>query len=488
VTKVDEVPAAPCEVRRRRRSPLTRALRQPIGLVGVLVGCLLAWRDAMHSGLMDDVFWHRAAGVWMLNHHRVMRSDVFSYTVAGHRWITPEWGYGVLLAESVRLIGPVAFWLLSAGVATLTVICVAVRCRLQGAGWLWTGLLCIEAGAAITLFLEDRPQVISYLFFALLLLLLRLARRRVALLWLVPVLFVVWANLHGSFLLGLLVLVLEAVLCFVPLRLGRMVHSHPLPRRPALMAVAGGALATLVNPFGPGVYGSAVGVSFNSTIRAFVAEWQSPDFHDPTTIAVIVVPLAFTVGYLAISNRPVPLLDVALTALLLVATLDSFRFLPYFAIAWCGLSASCSPLPDEQLRPTALTWVAGAILALAMLQGPWTPAGQPAAGVPVAAVDYLAHHPGRVFSTYLWNDYLIWRGMPVFIDGRTELYTGTPVFGEYLAVDDLTTNPDRVLRTYGVRYVLWPPRSALSVYLSHDRLWRLVRASKDSEIFRYAGP
>ncbi|HYA67963.1 MAG TPA: hypothetical protein VED63_04430 [Acidimicrobiales bacterium] len=110
-----------------------------------------------------------------------------------------------------------------------------------------------------------------------------------------------------------------------------------------------------------------------------------------------------------------------------------------------------------------------------------------APSVPVRAVAYLEHRPGRVFSTYLWNDYLIAKGFPVFIDGRTELYTGTPIFDQYLAVFDLTTDPDPVLHAHRVRYVLWPSQSPLSVDLSHDAQWRTVWRADGSEIFRYVG-
>ena len=73
------------------------------------------------------------------------------------------------------------------------------------------------------------------------------------------------------------------------------------------------------------------------------------------------------------------------------------------------------------------------------------------------AVAYLEHHPGRIFSTYLWNDYLDWVGRPVFVDGRTELYTDNGVLSQYLEVADLTTDPDPVLRAHDVEYVLWQP-------------------------------
>jgi hypothetical protein len=468
----------------RRRTP-PGAL--PLGVIGVLAGCLLAWRSTLHSGLFDDVFWHEATGLWMIHHHQVLTRDTLSYTVLGRRWITPEWGYGVLLAEAVRVLGPVAFWLLSAGVASLAVVCVAARCRLSGAGWLWTGLLCAEAGAAIEPFLEDRPQVVSYLLVALLLLVLSAARRRRGLLWLLVPMFAFWANVHGSFLLGLTVLGLEVLQSWVPPRLGRL-STDPLSRRTSGLTLLGCAAATLVNPFGPGVYQAALGVTFNSTIRRFISEWQSPDFHDPATVVIVVLPVAVTVAFAVLSARPLPALDLVLAGLLFVATLDSYRFAPYFAIAWCGLAARTPPIPREQLRPTLLTWPLGAVLALGMLQGPWVPAGRPAAIVPVAAVGYLEHHPGRVFSTYLWNDYLDLKGIPVFIDGRTELYTGTPVFGQYLELQDLTADPDPILESYHVRYVLWPPDTPLSQYLSHDPLWRVVRRSDRSVVYRYAGP
>ena len=469
-----------------RRSPLGR-LALPIGTIGVLAGCLLAWRNALRSGVFDDAFWHRAAGVWMLDHHRVLTHDTLSYTVHGRSWITPEWGYGVLLAGSVRAIGPVAFWLLSAGVATLAVLCVAIRSRMTGAGWLWTGLLSAETGGAIALFLDDRPQMVSYLFVALLLLLLTWARRRPPVLWGVPVLFVLWANVHGSFLLGLAIVALDVALGLVPVTWGRLRSAEALPGRSMVVALGGAVVGTLVNPFGPRVYEAALGVTFNSTVRRFVTEWQSPDFHNASTFVLVVVPVAVTVLTLAVSDRPVPTADLVLAGGLLVATLEGFRFLPYFAIAWCGLAARCSPIPDEQLRPSVLVWPVGALLALSMLQGPWVPAGQPAAGLPVGAVAYLRHHPGRVFSTYLWNDYLDWEGVPVFIDGRTELYTGTPVFGRYLAVSEVSVDPDPVLESYGVRYVLWQPATALAEHLSHDPHWIVVHRSATSVVFRFTG-
>jgi len=465
----------------RRRGAL------PVGVIGMVAGCLIAWRTALHNGVFDDTFWHWATGDWMIDHHRVLNHDIYTYTVAGHSWITPEWGYGVLLAAAVRLIGPVAFWLLSAGLASLTVVAVAARSRLLGAGWTWTGLLCVEVGVAVTISLDDRPQMVSYLLLAVLLLVLSLARRRPGWLYAVPVLFVGWANVHGSFLLGLVILGMELFAAVVRPRWGRLAVSDPLSPRRAAATLGAAAAATFVNPFGLRVYSSAVGVTFNSSIRQLIQEWQSPDFHDAAILAVVAIPLAVTVAYLALSRGEVPALELVLAGFLLVSTLQAVRFLPYFAVAWCALAARCSPLPQERVRPSLLVWPVLVILGISFLSGPVWPAGTPAASVPVQAVRYLEHRPGRVFSTYLWNDYLDDVGIPVFVDGRTELYTSGPVLRQYLAVDDLSRDPDPILRAYDVRYVLWPTDSALSFYLEKDSSWTEVWRSSQATVFRYTG-
>ena len=458
----------------------------PVGTVGIVVGCLVPWRDALHRGLIGDTFWHLASGRWMLDHHRVLTHDVFSYTVTGHSFRTPEWGYDVVLAESVRAIGPVSFWLASAGLATLTVLAVAWRSRLAGAGWTWTGLLCLETGAAVTILLDVRPQMASYLFVAVLLLVLFAARRRPRWLWSVPVLFCAWANLHGSFLLGFEILVLEVVMTFLPARVGRVTTADPLRRRHALATLVTAGAATLVNPFGPAVYSSALGVTFNSTVRQLISEWQSPNFHDPVVVAVLLVPAAVTVAYLAFGRGDLPALELALAASLFFSALDATRFVPYFAIAWCALAARCPPIREERLRPTLVVWPLVGVLAVAFLHGPYARAGQLDPSVPSRAVAYLDGHPGRVFSTYLWNDYLDLEGRRVFVDGRTELYTANGVLHRYLVVERLTADPDPTLDAYGVDYVLWPRADPLAVFLARDRRWTTVWQSSTAVVFHRA--
>lgn len=463
-------------------------IRWPLGYLGIAVGVLALWRLATETGISGDVFWQWAAGRWMLAHHRLMTHDHYSYTVIGHPWFTEEWGFEVLLAAMVQILGRYAFWILSAGVASLAVWLVAWRARLLGAGWTGAGLLAMLCGIGLTLFLRDRPQTLSYAFFALELWMLSRARQDRRWLAGLPVLLWIWANIHGSFLLGLVIIGLECVWSLWPIAWGKLRVQAPLPVRPLVWALVASLAATVLNPHGAALIPYALHVSSNPQIQNVIAEWQPPDFHVLTLLLMVVIPIGYSMVALAIYGEEVSLGDLVIAGALLVATLNSVRFMPYFLVAWCGFAASLPGLLRwDKAKPQWVTLPLLVVLGFAMLSGAWAAPGTPANTVPVTEVAWLKTHPGRVFTRYRWGDYCIWAHVPVFIDGRTDLYTGTGVLAQYLAIKGLTENPTVVFRDYRVRYVLWPPHTALATYLAHDSAWTLVYDAPNALIFEHHG-
>ncbi len=135
-----------------------------------------------------------------------------------------------------------------------------------------------------------------------------------------------------------------------------------------------------------------------------------------------------------------------------------------------------------------LTWPLGALLAFAVLAGSHVAAGAVQTGSgelgnPVGAGRFLAAQQGRVFSTYAWNDYLISVKIPVFVDGRTDLYFGTPILKQYTQVANVTEDPDKILNEWKVRWVLWNTGSPLAIYLARDPAWSEVYHSGNSLVF-----
>jgi hypothetical protein len=471
------------------------ARRRPLSwhpaLIVVAGVCAALWRPAMRSGLSGDVFYQMAEGRWMLAHHAVVSHDVFSYTVLGRPWLSEEWGFALLLAWLVAHVGAVSYWLVSAGACCGALVLSVARWRVTGSGWLWTAALSVLAGAGMYEFVDPRPQDLSYLFFAGLLAVLTLARRRQAWLAAAPPLLMVWANIHGSFLLGLGILVLELGWSLLPSLPGRL-DLQRLPSRALAVTVLASLAATFVNPHGPGLLRYSLHVSSSSELTAFIQEWQSPDFHSLLLMAVVAGPVLGLLGLLVFTGTTFALDDTVLGCILLLATLHAARFMPYFVLAMCSVLSRWAPIRNEALRPSLLTVPAAALGCVALLAGPHTPAGALARGstsrdTPVAATAFLKHQAGRVFTTYWWSDYLVYEGIPVFVDGRTDLYFGTDILQAYVKVSDLSIDPDTVFAPWDVRWVMWDKSDALTVYLDHDPAWKAVYSSGDAVVFEHVG-
>jgi hypothetical protein len=460
-----------------------RLSQRAIELAGLALAIGFVTAVALDHPLSNDAFWSLAAGQWMLDHHRMIGLDPFSYTEAHRRWVTDEWGSEVVLAALFRVFGNAAFALYAIVLGGGSLAMSAAYARSLGArgGRVAAIVLVLSLGIAGTV-VEDRGLDFSLLWFPLELYLLTKARADPRWLLCVPALCLVWVNTHGSILIGLFVLGVELGWSLVPARwVQRVGGVGESPHRRALgLALLGGVAASCITPYGPGLLAYDFDVSRNGQIAQYINEWNSPDFHSWMALAVYCVPLALLVACIRLGR--LPLLEGSLSVVLFVEALRTQRLVVYLMLVAVGLAAW---LP--QRRPwgtTARRW-AGAgfvVLGIFILAAPSVPAGSVSTSLPVQAFDYLGAHPGRIFTEYTWGDYSIARDRATFVDGRTDLFEGK-VLGEFFAINDLTTNPDPILSAYHVAYVVWAPRTALSVYLSRDPRWRVVDRSPQALVF-----
>lgn len=484
-------PESPRPVERaadRATSPVRRSGRiHPAWIVTVGCCCLLV-RGVTETGLTNDTYWQWATGQWMLAHHHVIHHDVFSFTVPGQPWLDEEWGFQLLLAGLVRSIGPIAFWILPAGTSVGALLASVIRWRALGSSQLRIAVLAVIATASLLLGDAPRPQTVSYCCFGAELLILTLARRNRRWLVTLPPLLLVWANIHGSFLLGLAVVALELVLSLRPLDL-RLIAHRPLPvKTTAVTLLVCTIVSAFANPNGPRLFTYALRLSMNTQLGQLIEEWQSPNFHQLLLVVLVFGPIISLVATLILRERQLDAFDLLLWGCLLLATIHAQRFLPYLGLATGGLFAGASASRAGETRPSLLTAPLAVMLGAAIVLGgphraPGTPARSGASAEPVAAVRWLGTHPGRVLSTYAWNDYLIHVGIPVFVDGRTDLYFGTGVLNEWIRLDAVTVDPDPLLQRWGVQYVLWPWSTPLTVYLSSDPRWRIVDRTGPAVVF-----
>ncbi len=132
--------------------------------------------------------------------------------------------------------------------------------------------------------------------------------------------------------------------------------------------------------------------------------------------------------------------------------------------------------------------------AFALWYGTTTFPGQDKAGnlssevAPVGAVQYIESHgfTGRLFNEYTWGGYLIYKGIPVFIDGRDDVYlASTDVFQDYIQTMKLNADPDAILQKYDVKTVLLPEDTSLARYLDAEpQKWKVSYHDKAAVILR----
>src|SRR5258706_16021908 len=159
-----------------------------------------------------DLWWHLKVGQTIWETHRIPAVDQFSFTAAGHPWIAHEWLSQWIIFTVFRSGGYSALMLWLCGIASAIVVLTYILCALWSGNWKVSLAGGIAALFFLTVSLSIRPLLLGHLFLVVELLILYYGlERKSALIWTLPVLFVVWANCHGSFALGLAILLSAVV-------------------------------------------------------------------------------------------------------------------------------------------------------------------------------------------------------------------------------------------------------------------------------------
>ena len=219
-----------------------------------------------------DLAYHLRAGEMFLDTGHIPTTDTFTFTASGAAWLNQQWGAQVILAAVYRLAGWTGLALLRAALVGLAFGFLFEACRRRGVDLRRAAWLTIAAFVVSAVALALRPQLFGMALMTLTLLLVADRRAHPARLWAVPVVVMIWANMHGSFFLGPVVLGLAWL---------EDVHDRiPNPHRTLLIAVVAAA-AALINPLGVGVWAYAAGLSTNAFVTSRISEWQ------PTTLRTI---------------------------------------------------------------------------------------------------------------------------------------------------------------------------------------------------------
>jgi len=387
----------------------------------------------------SDLWGHIKFGQDLWQTGQIIRSDPYSYLTGDRLWINHEWLTEAIFYAIFALAGPAGLIVLKIAVGLLiTGLVYRHLCR-QGLTPLRAGIVLLPVTPLLVPGLVTvRPQMFTYLFFLVILLLIDQAERgRPQYLWVAPPLFALWANLHGGFLAGLGIFLLWAFAHFAFVRL-RARRPGALSLSQVAMPLAVSGLATLLNPYGVELLGFLLRTA--TVARRDISEWRPIDIMTPLG-AIYIVILGVAVAGLIYSRRERSPALITLFVCASLLPLMAIRHTQLFALAVAVLAgehigdAWDRVLSGGQSNRSATgatwprPWLAGlSLVGAVVLVGLALPnfsCIRPYPVYPYRAVALLKQSgvSGNLAVHFTWGEYAIWHLSPrikVSVDGRRE--------------------------------------------------------------------
>lgn len=437
---------------------LPRHSRPQVLLFGtVSVAIMLSFWYLMSHGLDPDFGWHLQMGK-LIAEHGIPKTDPFSYTMPSFHFIDHEWLSDLLLYKLYTIGSYTLLTILFALCAGSAVVIATASHRplhsLAAALAVWVILLP---------YIGVRLQVVTWLMFAIFVRIICTDSLWKKYRYFLPLVIVLWVNLHAGFALGIGLICLKAFIDLVT-------PYTKLARLDTVLIAGLSILASFINPYTIHIWleiWRTIGDAYQNHI---IIEWL-PLYANPSVVntAFLAIMLFFYVRLRKVTGH---LPKIALI-LLFLASIHSTRHLPLLALA-SGILLLQSELPagepDAKLFP--ISQIVG-LIALASI-GAWTLHGKfiearnwrEDQSYPKLAIDYLGAHPsgGQIFNEYDWGGYLIWQypEKKVFIDGRMPAWRNYRhvagesdwVLHDFMDILDGTLKFDGVADKYNIDTVL----------------------------------
>jgi hypothetical protein len=411
-------------------------LAQVAGKVGVC--SFLALLFLRHFYVSDpDIWWHLAAGRWILQHHALPMTDPFSSYGLGKPWIVYSWMFDVIVQLLYRPFGyaAIAYFEVLIRMALAVALFHLVQSLLPH---FWRAAVITGVSLyAMSWVIGPRPGMLTTLFVMIELnILLSVRRTGVAKkLWLLPPLFVIWANWHIQFVYGLLLLGVFACDALVSRLLkNKTTKVNLLPLKGVWLVSCASFFATLVSPYGARLYAMIFQFMHLPRLLDQVTELRAMTFRQPSNYVVLFLALsaAMAIGW----RRDTRLLWPILLSIASVLAFRSVRETWFLAvISACALADGWDLKGSENRPPLAPRYrlaTAVFLLAVAIVGCRYYGVSndfieiQVTGDFPETAARYIEkqHLVGPLYNDYNWGGFLIWRlpQLRVAIDGRASVH------------------------------------------------------------------
>jgi hypothetical protein len=459
-------------------------VRRAPGFDSIFTGifALFGWGVGLVRLSDNSFFWHLVTGRLILD-EGIPHHDPFSFTAPGAKWVAQSWLAELLYGGLDRIFGPFGIRVLG-GLVGAAIGVLAFRLALRLAGdRIPAALLTAAALTGLYTLWSERPLLIGVMFLLVLLWVVEVpdswvGRRPLVVL---PMLFWLWTNVHGTFALGFVYLGLHLV--------GRWLEgARPWEGRERRLAT-GGLLAfavTFANPYGIDLVKFPIDLVARGDVLSRVIEWESPDFHEISGMALGLWLVVF-VAVIARGARRPTVRDLVVTLPFLLLALWALRnvaIAPLIGLPVAARLLAAKPRPST-MAPR-LGWLVAALMAFFAVGFAVGTAAQPDyafGGYPVRAMRAVERE-GLLGRNLLADDadggYLIleyWPDQKVFFDDRYDMYPRR-VIKDFLRVNDGRPGWRRVLDRHDVDVIVWNRDAPLVELVEQTGEWERVYRDK----------
>jgi hypothetical protein len=468
---------------------------------------------ALSVRLLGDagIGWHIRTGQLILETHTIPRVDPFSSSMAGRPWVAWEWLYDIVCGQLEHTAG-------LNGVTWLTALIIAAVFAwmfrllvLRETNFFFALLLVLLALSASTVHFLARPHVLSWLLTLAWFWILDSAERDslqvdrgANRLWILPLLMVLWVNIHGGFVLGFVLLAVFWIgslwtwLSAKENRIEAVLARLAARRRTRDLLWVGLAsfVASFANPYGWKLHQHVYAYLTNRFLMDHIDEFQSPNFHGAAPRCFLALML-IVVAVLLARGRQLRLSHAGLALFAIYSGLMASRSLPTSSILLAmivgplvtrlGLFNEFAGRMKANERSLKVhVWPVLAIVVTFFIAANGGRVGSDRlmdahfdpARMPVKAVDYIVSHQvsGPILAPDSWGGYVIYRLYPrqqPVLDDRHDLY-GSEFLKSYLRMIHVEAGWEDFLREHDPVCILLPRNSALANILLKTAPWKVV--------------
>ncbi|WP_206922673.1 hypothetical protein [Alicyclobacillus suci] len=455
-----------------------------------------------------DTMWSNWVGQWIALHRSVPMHVYGTWTAVGQRWMPQEWGFELLLYTVSHYLGyrGVVAMMTLVSLLTWSIFYDVLRYSNVPYARVWA----IIAGILSTPWDQIRAETFSYLFMVVTLWIVFRIKKWLLRIVALSLLQIIWVNMHGSFMLEWLFTLSIGLITLIPsVKTHWIQHERSVRQDFFRSLVTTGVLfsVSLINPQGFSIYRFALWLSAKSGVQNYIMEWQPATITEWITTSLSLIIAVMLV--IRIQNKErLKLFQTIWAVIVFLMFLKSVRFGSYALIltVWAfaprtkyipkSLYARFKRLRFPRELYTALRLGLFIGLSLLIVEGISSVHGslyananasvEPHAVVVVKQIEQK-HPTWRVWNDYNIGGTLETMGVPVSIDGRTEIYLKNGYMEKFSTILDAKKGAERYLNQEHVNVVCIQSKEALNELLSDLPDWKLVYSDQGYVVFERVG-